>query len=456
MQPSSWTEMRASRRSAWMFTLGLLFITLIPSVSASIFCSQPQANTYNIDQKMIFDWGDDGNIPTRKEIETITATLFCDSGSKITEFILKPQGPNEGVVPFVGNATTAGGTQGPCLNNAFHVEYMGTAKQTFLFDKLINFGPIRCGSITILPAANNSFPITTVITTSTTTTKSQTSSATTAPTTPVSPSTGGVSTSVVIIIVVVAIVILVLAGIVVAWYLRKKRIERMEAVIMPWKKQDQQEFSKVSSTDESRGNVSDVGMHGANAGATAGAFARNKGQAQATDNGGVRFNAYDRQASSAPGGGYRQQQTGYDDYEEEDNYYNPYFAQSAATAAAAALPRGNPSYYSGFSTSEYSVHSPFSDPYPHQQDSKAYFPPPPSSNLYPNSSTTSLPISSAMVGPHASGAYASSALNILPTHSTNSSPRRAPQMLPEKGHRESDPHESHQMQDIHKVEVKAQ
>ncbi|KAF9978421.1 hypothetical protein BGZ73_002317 [Actinomortierella ambigua] len=431
----------------------LFFIALIPIVSANIYCATPQGGIYNIGDSMIFSWGSDDKVPGVSQVAKITATLWCTADkvegkiatAKIATIGLPKVGPFTWPVPFVGNATTAGGNQGPCRNNAFQVDYDGEWKGGVFGVSGGAFGPVTCAGVTIMPAPNISFPITTTFERSTSTTTTKTTSSTATPTviTPVGP-VSGVSTSVVIIIVVVAIVILVLAGIAVAWYLRKKRIERMEAVIMPWKRQDQQEFDKVSSAHGSRANVSEAGVHSAAAGVAAAGFDR--GTPQSSSPNGGRYDAFDRQAPSGTEGAYQRKQRTYEDLDDEDNYYNPYYAQSAATAAAeAALPRGRPSYYSGFSTSD----SPFSDPYPHQRDTKVYFPPPPSSNLYPNSSTTSLPLSSAIGGPHASGVYASSALNIQPTPSNSSSSGRAPQTIPEKGE-----HDTLPMQDMYKAEAR--
>ncbi|KAF9157609.1 hypothetical protein DFQ26_008547 [Actinomortierella ambigua] len=420
--------------------LCLFLIALSPIVSANINCASPQSLTYQMSDNMTFSWGDDGTIPSIVNLKNIGATLWCSADSKkIADIVLPNIPPLVWPVPFIGNATTAGGNQGPCANNAFHVEYRGEFWDIFLTHPS-PFGPVRCAPITIMPAPNTSFPFTTSFERSSSTTTTKSSSSTPSPTVVTTPIVGqAVSTTVIIIIAV-------------------KRMERMETIKMPLQRQREQEFDKASTTDVSRGNVSDAGVHGAAAGAAI--LARKAPQTISSNDeddddrgsggGDGRYKAYERQATNESEGVYRRQQRAYEDLDDEDNYYNPYYAQSAATAAvAAALPRGRPSYYSGFSTSDYSVGSPFSDPYSHQQDSKTGYPPPPSSNIYARSSTTSLPVSSVIVGPHASVAYASSALNIVSTPSDNSSPRRAPQAMPEKGEKGSLP-----MQDRHKVEVR--
>lgn len=141
-------------------------------------------------------------MPVVTDIASINGTLYCNSGAKIADVsIPNLTGPYNWTVPGVGNATTVGGTQGLCAMNAFHVEYSGEA-WGFLHAIKSPWGPVRCGTITIMPADNGTV-------TTTTTTMSMTMTTTSSSPTATSPSSdgstsGGLSTVVIVVIAVVS------------------------------------------------------------------------------------------------------------------------------------------------------------------------------------------------------------------------------------------------------------
>lgn len=141
-------------------------------------------------------------MPVVTDIASINGTLYCNSGTKIADVsIPNLTGPYNWTVPGVGNATIAGGTQGLCAMNAFHVEYSGEA-WGFLNAIKSPFGPVRCGTITIMPAFNGTVTTTTTTMSSTTTTSSS-SPTETSPSSDGSTS-GGLSTVVIVVIAVVS------------------------------------------------------------------------------------------------------------------------------------------------------------------------------------------------------------------------------------------------------------
>ncbi|KFH62899.1 hypothetical protein MVEG_11423 [Podila verticillata NRRL 6337] len=226
--PSSYSY---SRLSLAFFTLALALSTL-STVSASITCALPAGGTYKAGDSIILDWGSDGTMPVVTDISSINGTLYCNSGAKIADVsIPNLTGPYNWTVPGVGNATTVGGTQGVCAMNAFHIEYSGEA-WGFLHAIQSPWGPVRCGTITIMPAGNGTV-------TTTTTTMSMTTTTTSSSPTETSPSSdgstsGGLSTVVIVVIAVVAAVLLTLSIVGLVWYLRKQKKRRLAVALGPW------------------------------------------------------------------------------------------------------------------------------------------------------------------------------------------------------------------------------
>ncbi|KAF8978383.1 hypothetical protein BGZ46_006523 [Entomortierella lignicola] len=433
-----------TRLALLLACLSLLFV-----VTANIQCALPAGSTYKAGDPIILDWGSDGTSPTVSDITSINATLYCNNNVKIANVTIPNlTGPYNWTVPSVGNATTVGGTVGVCPSNAFHIEYSGQAAG-FLNIVSIPWGPVQCGTITILPAPNG-----TVTTTTTTTTA--TASATVSPTQSTDSSNGGgLSITIVVIIAVAAAVLVTLAIVGIVIYFRKKRHQRkLDDALMPWTSNTNGRFSKVSSADDEQG---DVGM--ASAAAGAGVSAETGGRISYEmksqpmlpqpnrstyypDDGDYNNYGYYQQQQQQQQLLQRQQQNdyqsqGYEGYNEGDSYYNPYYASGVSSVAN----QSNPSFYNmnNSITPGNRVRSPpfsQSGDFIQQQHTSGYFPPPPPGPL--NSSPLSYgrgPTTSA-VGPEVTG----SALTSLPTiSSATSSPKRAPQtVLQEMGRKEAE------------------
>ncbi|KAF9418106.1 hypothetical protein BGZ94_009784 [Podila epigama] len=205
----------------------------LSSVTASITCALPAGSSYKAGDSIILDWGSDGTMPVVTDIASINGTLFCNTGNvKIADVsIPNLTGPFSWTVPSVGNATTVGGTVGVCPMNAFHMEYSGEA-WGFLHLVKSPWGPVRCGTITIIPAENG-----TVVTTTTMAPTSTTITTTLTPTSTSDPNenkSSGISTVVIVVIAVVAAVLLTLAVVGLVWYLRKQKKRRLANALGPW------------------------------------------------------------------------------------------------------------------------------------------------------------------------------------------------------------------------------
>lgn len=173
-------------------------LAFLSTASAAITCALPAGGIYKAGDNVVLDWGSDGVSPVVKDIISVNGTLYCNTGNvKIIEFPIPIlTGGYTYTLPSVGNATTIGGTVGECAANAFHMEYSGLANG-FLGISKVPWGPVTCGTITILPAPNGTITTTTMTMSSTSSTASPTSS-----TSPDS-SNGGLSTTIIVVIAVV-------------------------------------------------------------------------------------------------------------------------------------------------------------------------------------------------------------------------------------------------------------
>ncbi|KAG0025566.1 hypothetical protein BGZ81_007079 [Podila clonocystis] len=431
-------------------------LTTISSVHAGITCVQPQGGTYKAGDSMPLDWGDDGAKPKVTDIISMKSTLMCNEGKLIADIpITRFVGPSNVTVPFVGNATTAGGTVGPCGANAFHVEYSGEYMGG-IFDLVkTSWGPVRCGTVTINPSPNNTLPVTTTTlattTSATTTTKkpASTSSSTNTPSeTPDNKEDSNKGKTTITIVGIVAGLILILLFSGFMWHMRRQKIRRMESAIMPWSNKPSNNFSKMSSSmDDGPRSPGKLAAAGAGAvGAAAAPNYTNKAQPalpQPSHGGGGggyydddRY-GYQQGYNNNPSTNYHHQ-GGYDGYE-DDTYYNPHYAtqnnqgyghgQGQGQGQGYEMNQFNGSYYSNSNGSK----TPYQDPYQAQQpvSSAGYFPPPP-------------PMTSGTSSPPPSVPLSTPGLTTVPISSTtlsaSSSPKRGPQtILPEMGRPADEP-----------------
>ncbi|KAI1317048.1 hypothetical protein EDD11_009114 [Mortierella claussenii] len=455
--------------------------SLFTKVSASITCALPAGSSYKAGDAIILDWGSDGTMPVVQDITAINGTLYCNGNNARIADVPIPNltGPYNWTVPSVGNATTAGGLVGVCPQNAFHMEYSGEAAG-FLSIGRIPWGPVRCGTITILPAPNG-----TVITTTTTTMASTSTTSTTSPTvtstdTP-SNSGGGLSTTVVVIIAVVAAVLVTLSVVALVVCIRRNRRQRnLDDALKPWTNNSNR-FSQVPSMDEGprspggagtgAGRHDGIGMSSIAATAAAAGLgspslpqSSRNGSSYYPDDGDYGNYGLHQQQQLLH---HHQQQLGYDGYNEEDKYYNPYYSGVSSAAAgavgfgvgaAAVMNQSNPSFYSMNHPGAPGNHlrSPYGQDQQQQQQPpyqggdlsqqhhvSGYFPPPPPPrNESPVSSLQSY--TRPPVGTHGgSGTTTMSGgdKTVVTTSSSDltSSPKRAPQtVMQEMGRKEAE------------------
>ncbi|KAF9900361.1 hypothetical protein EC991_007453 [Linnemannia zychae] len=475
----------------------LAFLAFLSTATAAITCALPAGGIYKAGDGVILDWGSDGTAPVVKDIISVSGSLYCNTGVLIAQFPIPVlTGSYNWTLPSVGNATTVGGTAGTCTGNAFHMEYSGVA-MGFLNITRIPWGPVQCGTITILPAPNGTITTTTTTMSSTSTTASITPTVTD---TPGSNSGGGLSTTIVVVIAVVAAVLVTLSMVAIVVCCRRRRRQRkLDNALMPWNTThtnnnhipsttNNNGFSKITSSvdDEPRshddiGSGSGSGSGNAGGGdkasvvsAAAAAFAL---KAQPTvpqpsqnqyygDEGDYANYGYQQQQQLLQQ--QQQQQQHYN--EEEDAYYNPYYASGGmGPTTAAVVNQSNPSsfydHYSGGGLNggpggaggshmrlSYvpDVYQNSPDMYQMQQQ-RGFYPPPPvglmtSSPNAPNANInymTRNPAPATGAGSGGSGQESNSfgyALTSLPTtNSSDSSPRRGPQVvMAEMGRREAE------------------
>ncbi|KAG0209038.1 hypothetical protein BGX33_005862 [Mortierella sp. NVP41] len=390
---TSWTTATATATATTtttaMIKILLASLALLSTASAAITCALPAGGTYKAGDGVVLDWGSDGTSPVVSDIVSVNGSLFCNTGTKIAEFAIPNlTGSYNWTLPSVGNATTVGGTIGTCAQNAFHMEYSGMANG-FLGIVKIPWGPVQCGTISILPAPNGTL-------TTTTTTTSPTSTSTTATSSPTASniadsSNGGLSTVVIVVIAVVAAVIVTLSFVALVVCLRRRRRQRkLDSVLMPWNPNANNinrishastaninGFTKISSMDDGPGSGlpedSGSGSGGGGAGgmsSVAGGGGRGVGLVGAVfalksqqDRPLSSRNQYYPDEADYGNYGYQQQellqsqqqqqqqqgyQQGYDGYNEDDAYYNPYYASGGleGAAAAAAMNHSTTSFYS--------------------------------------------------------------------------------------------------------------
>ncbi|KAG0269608.1 hypothetical protein BGZ95_001999 [Linnemannia exigua] len=409
----------------------LACLALLSTVSAAITCALPAGGTYKAGDGIILDWGSDGFQPTVDKLVSVNGSLFCNTGVSIAQFPIPVlTGSYNWTLPSVGNATTVGGTVGTCTGNAFHMEYSGMYTG-FLGLGPYPWGPVRCGTITILPAPNGTITTTTTTMTSTTTTSSTPSATETSG----NSSGGGLSTTIIVVIAVVAAVLVTLSIVALVVCSRKRRRQRkLNNALMPWNSTlnsnnhppsttNNNGFSKIASSvdDEPRphnevgsgsgsgsGNVAGERVSGASAVGGAGltAFAL-KAQPMVPqpsqnqyygDDGDYGNYGYQQQQQQLLQQQQQQrqeyQQQGYDGYnEEEDAYYNPYYATGGMgpTTAAVVNQSNQSSFYNhhsgggngGVGAGSHMRLSFLPDPYQsspdmyQMQQQRSFYPPPP-------------------------------------------------------------------------------
>ncbi|KAG0307630.1 hypothetical protein BGZ98_010227 [Dissophora globulifera] len=429
--------MRSSFRSK-----ALLFVALLASVHATITCLTPVSGTFKAGDALPLSWGSD------EDIVSMTATLFCDSGLSVSSIpITNFTAPYTWTVPSVGNATTGGGTTGTCPANSFHVEYSGVTVKALIIRT--NFD-VRCASLTILPAPNNTVTTTTMTTIASTTTATKptkTKSGGATPTNAEDTTGSKPKTFIIVIVAIVAGLVVIMLAFGTWWYLRRQRIQRMQEAIMPWSSPPNNQFAKISSMDEGH-RAASVNNHGGQAGGAAAASAAAAGGYSSS---GPKSNI-PQPAGYYPGDGYgygqqgaeggyggNSRQPGYDGYgQNEDEYYNPYYAQARQGGPSPSLT--STSYYSG------SSRTPFQDPRdPFQQP--GYFPPPPPVSVPSSSGAQGMMLMSPTLGVAGSSSATSVPNTSTTTLTSIPSLRRAPQailpempqtILPEMGHKEED------------------
>ncbi|CAO3566188.1 unnamed protein product [Mortierella alpina] len=356
----------------------LLALSLLSQVAHAVDCIEPSVGSFKAGDSLTLNWNPGKDV----EIVDIRGALYCDTGNKIADIPLSgTAGPQTWTVPSVGNATTPGGTTGLCAQNSFHVEYSGRT-QGFAF-LTPPFGPIRCPTIIISPAANNNFT-TTPATSPTASTGasssggrvSSTGSSSGKPSSTNAVDENGSSepkTHVVIIVAIVAVLILSLVAVVIVWRTRKQRRKRMADAIMPWSSSNNNQFSKMSSSS------TDDGHRAYTAAAAVGLNKSQPAVPQPThhQDDSYAYNQYPHKQGYSDVG---YNEGGYDN--PQDEYYNPYYATG--------VPAGTqPAYYSGRT--------------PHQDahaNPSGYFPPPPPLNS--NAHVGMGPVSGAMSPPLAS------------------------------------------------------
>ncbi|KAF9140263.1 hypothetical protein BG015_001739 [Linnemannia schmuckeri] len=476
--PASW------KKSLLATVAGLASIASI--AQADIICGSPNTGqSYKAGDPMTLAIAASptGGSPFVAQVDSLTAKLICAVAGNTIDTITIPKANVTAynyVVPSVGNEPTAP------VSNKFYVTYSGRYTSDGLIPIPRDFGPADCAAITIVPepfyipptpSPNTTTTISTSRPTGTTTSKGgKTTTTTTSSLTPTptpgdkgeSESQGRPKTFIVVIVAIVAVVILALMAVGIMFHLRRQRRRRMESAIMPWSNQNNNQFSKMSSSmDEdnprSPGSHHAAAMGGVGGVAAAGAVGAgyNKPQPKIPQSSHGQYYGDD----SYGGGGYgQQQQRGhggyYDDQDgyvqqQQDDYYNPYYAQhagggggyqgGAAGGAAAAGGYGyrndKQSYYAGSiqggRTPYQEPHDPYSSASPPVSSAGAggasggYYPPPP-------------PVSSNAAGAMSPPTPSSTNLNSAPnelssaTLTNSSGTGRAPQViLPEIGQSES-------------------
>ncbi|KAF9136319.1 hypothetical protein BGW39_000035 [Mortierella sp. 14UC] len=323
-----------------------------PVAQAVIMCGSPGTGVYKRGDIVLLSIAADGSSPVVDQVTSLTATLFCNSGTTTDVIDIKdPKMPLRYVIPSVGNYTNPEQTNSLCPGSAFHFSYSGTYAGALNIPT--KFGPAKCLDMKITPDAyytpppntTTTVPPTTVPTTLTTTTKTTTATSTTpSPSeTPQKDDGGNGKPSTAIIVSVVIAVILIVAFLGVAIYFRVKRQKRkrMESAIMPWSNK----FSKMSSSMEEDRPSPSGGASSAAAAAAAELGGGGSGaktppkppQLHASGGNGYydddSYARYGQQNNRRqPHGAYYENQGGYNNPQEgyanhQDDYYNSYYAQ---------------------------------------------------------------------------------------------------------------------------------
>lgn len=138
------------------------FITILisPKTHAQVACILPtDGGTYIAGDPITLNW-ELLAMPVASPTQQISvnAVLVCNADLSVFGNSSMPTltGPYSWTIPDVGVATTYGGREGRCLQNAFHVEYIAEILRDGIPE--VSWEPGLCGTITISPAPNNTLP----------------------------------------------------------------------------------------------------------------------------------------------------------------------------------------------------------------------------------------------------------------------------------------------------------
>ncbi|KAF9190639.1 hypothetical protein BGZ51_008386 [Haplosporangium sp. Z 767] len=214
------------------------FIVVPRAIQALVTCASPSPaplGSYKAGDRVVLQWDQHPSLPKFDYLNSINATLVCNADARAIATIWMPTEalPLDWVLPSVGNATKVGGKEGSCANNSFHIEYAGTGTMSNRFLAL-EWGPIKCGAMTILPEPNN-----TVVAITTTTTLARTSTKMEKET-GIGPGPTNVSKSVLsktegTIIAAVGGVLLTVSIVAIVVFFRGRKRPQSRAIPSPWK-----------------------------------------------------------------------------------------------------------------------------------------------------------------------------------------------------------------------------
>ncbi|KAK3833588.1 MAG: hypothetical protein J3R72DRAFT_494844 [Linnemannia gamsii] len=193
--------------------------------------------------------------PTLNEVTSLTASLNCNLGNTIATFqITPPNKPFNYKIPSIGNITTLGGKDGPCIGNSFHFSLNGTYPGA-----IGKFGPAKCVDIELTPGPYvPPAPITTAIVPITPTTSKNplvTTTTTLLPseTPPKDESGSGGKLSTAMIAVIVLAVVLILILVIVAIFFRRRYLKKRMESAAP---DNNSSNTKMSPSKEEKGDQS--------------------------------------------------------------------------------------------------------------------------------------------------------------------------------------------------------
>ncbi|KAG0373426.1 hypothetical protein BGX24_011710 [Mortierella sp. AD032] len=247
-----------------LFATAACLTSLASIAQAAIACSSPGV----IGQKakpgdvVVISVISDNNSPTLNEVTSLSGSLNCNSGTSIANFqITPPNKPFTYTIPSVGNITTPGGKNGPCLGNIFHFSLTGTYP-----GPIGKFGPATCTDIELIPGPYvPPAPITTAIVpiTPTTSKNPPLTTTTTTTTTPLPSETplkdegggGGSKLSTAMIAVIILAVVLILILVIVAIFFRRRYLKKRMESAAP---DNNSSNTKMSPSKEEKGDQSPI------------------------------------------------------------------------------------------------------------------------------------------------------------------------------------------------------